>query len=52
MKKTLSALALCALTATASAQSIFYPQHFDLKEVRLLDGPLKQVMAINNDHLL
>ena len=52
MKKTLSALALCALTATASAQSILYPQHFDLKEVRLLDGPLKQVMAINNDHLL
>lgn len=34
------------------AQSRLYPEHFDLQEVTLQDGPFKQAMDINIDELL
>ena len=46
-----TALAL-ALAGNAAAQSEIYPQHFDLNEVTLLDGPVKTMLETNNDHLL
>ena len=44
-------LALC-LTGNAVAQSEIYPQHFDLAEVTLLDGPMKTMMETNDALLL
>ncbi len=44
-------LALCGATA-APAQSILYPQHFDLSEVTLLDSPFKTAMDLNVKTLL
>ena len=41
---------LCAQRATA--QSEIYPQHFDLSEVTLLDGPMKTMMETNDELLL
>lgn len=35
-----------------SAQHEIYPQHFDLEEVTLLDGPFKKAMELNIDVLL
>ena len=47
------ALAACTLYANPSrAQSQIYPQHFDLKEVRLLDGPFLNALKINDKLLL
>lgn len=46
-----TALAL-ALAGNAAAQSEIYPQHFDLNEVTLLDGPVKTMLETNNEHLL
>lgn len=46
-----AALALVA-HGVASAQSEIYPQHFDLEEVTLLDGPFKTAMETNNKLLL
>lgn len=34
------------------SQSELYPQHFDLEEVRLSDGPLRNAMELNVNHLL
>ena len=53
-KKLLSAtLASSLLFATgANAQSEIYPQHFDLGEVTLLDGPMKTMMEVNDELLL
>lgn len=34
------------------AQSVLYPQHFDLNEVQLLDSPLRKAMNINDSLLL
>ena len=53
-KKLLSiTLAASLLFATeAKAQSEIYPQHFDLSEVTLLDGPMKTMMDINDELLL
>ncbi len=34
------------------SQSELYPQHFDLENVRLSDGPLKNAMNLNIRHLL
>ena len=45
------ATALAAATP-ASAQSELYPQHFNLEEVTLLDGPMKTMMETNNRLLL
>ena len=36
----------------ASAQSEIYPEHFDLEQVTLLDGPLKTAMQVNDELLL
>ncbi len=53
MKKLLLAALLVATAATtASAQSELYSKHFNLSEVRLLDGPFKTAMEINNQELL
>ncbi len=53
-KKLLSVtLASSLLFATgAYAQSEIYPQHFDLSEVTLLDGPMKTMMEVNDELLL
>ena len=53
-KKLLSVtLAASLLFATeAKAQSEIYPQHFDLSEVTLLDGPMKTMMETNDELLL
>lgn len=47
----ISAVAL-ASSLTAHAQSELYPEHFDLEEVTLLDGPMKTAMDKNVQHLL
>lgn len=52
MRKTLLAIMSACLALNASAQSKLYPQHFDLNEVTLTDGPLKQAQDINFKHLL
>ena len=52
-KNLLYAFIMFALsTASASAQSVLYPHHFDLSEVTLLDGPLKTAMDTNTKLLL
>ena len=53
-KKFLSvALASSLLFAErATAQSEIYPQHFDLSEVTLLNGPMKTMMETNDELLL
>ena len=56
LKKILSiTLATTALTFHSSpvaAQSEIYPQHFDLEEVTLLNGPMKTMMETNDKLLL
>ncbi len=53
MKSRWNTLVLASLVATgASAQSEIYPQHFDLEQVTLLDGPLKTAMDRNIGVLL
>ena len=56
LKKLLSiTMATTALTFHSSpvaAQSEIYPQHFDLSEVTLLDGPMKTMMETNDKLLL
>lgn len=49
---TLATAALTLGTNHAVAQSEIYPQHFDLSEVTLLDGPMKTMMEINDELLL
>ena len=44
-------VALCC-TLRLSAQSEIYPQHFDLEEVTLLDGPFRTALETNNKLLL
>ncbi len=49
----LLALALCSLSAqTTQAQQEIYPQHFNLEQVTLLDGPFKKAMDTNTSLLL
>lgn len=48
---TIAAVMLSA-SLGANAQSELYPQHFDLKEVRLLDGKHKDMMVLNAKLLL
>ena len=43
---------LTLLPLGATAQSEIYPEHFDLEQVTLLDGPLKTAMQINDELLL
>ena len=55
MKHLIFAASLAAALAAAtpaSAQSELYPQHFNLEEVTLLDGPMKTMMETNNRLLL
>lgn len=52
MKHYLFALAIALSTQAAQAQSQLYPQHFDLGEVRLLDGPFLNAMKVNDRLLL
>ena len=56
MKKILSitvATTVLALhSSPAAAQSEIYPQHFDLQEVTLLEGPMKPMMETNDRLLL
>ncbi|MBQ0019537.1 MAG: glycoside hydrolase family 127 protein [Bacteroidales bacterium] len=53
MKKILiAATAALALSTQAQAQSELYPQHFDLEEVTLLDGPLKTAQDLNIKYLM
>lgn len=48
----LLAALLALLPIGASAQSEIYPEHFDLEQVTLLDGPLKTAMQVNDELLL
>lgn len=53
MKKIIiTAIAALTLGTQAQAQSELYPQHFDLEEVTLLDGPFKSAMDLNIKHLM
>ena len=52
-KRVLLALALGAFsTMSVQAQQEIYPQHFNLEQVTLLDGPFKTAMDLNVDLLL
>ena len=52
MKKLLFATALTLTSLCSWAQSELYPQHFDLEEVNLLDGPLKRAQDLNIKFLM
>jgi len=58
MKTNLKILAFAAAIASmgsankADAQSLLYPQHFDLNEVRITAGPLREAMVTNAKMLL
>ena len=43
---------LACLAANAGAPSVFKAQPFDLREVRLLDGPFKHAMELDRQYLL
>lgn len=47
-----AAFSAAAAAASLNAQSMLYPQHFDLSEVELLEGPLKRAMELNCEVLL
>ena len=53
MKRLLTYIALALLMPMmAQAQSSLYEHHFNLKEVKLLDGPMKTALERNNQLLL
>lgn len=52
MKKIIFLAALILGNYTAKAQSELYPQHFNLEEVNLLDGPLKDAQDLNIKFLM
>ena len=52
LSMTVAAAALTLSVNPAAAQSEIYPQHFNLSEVTLLDGPMKTMMEINDELLL
>jgi hypothetical protein len=47
-----AALLALATVQTASAQSELYPKHFDLEQVTLTDGPMKDAMELNIQMLM
>ena len=51
-KQILSLVVLLTGAMSLQAQSELYPQHFDLEEVTLSDGPLRQAMLTNAQLLL
>lgn len=52
MKRYFIPLLLVAFSQMSLAQSVLYPQHFDLSEVTLTDGPLKEAQDGNAQLLL
>ncbi len=52
MKKLLLLCVMAFSCLVSHAQSEIYPQHFDLEEVNLLDGPLKTAQDLNIKHLM
>ena len=48
----LAGMLVTTASATMQAQSELYPQHFDLEQVTLLDGPMKTAMYKNIEMLL
>ena len=48
----LTLLLVAFFAMSTQAQSEIYPQHFNLEEVTLLDGPFKTAMDINTEALL
>ena len=52
MKKTLFFVLTAFIPFMGQAQSLLYPQHFDLEEITLLDGPLKTATTGNAKLLL
>lgn len=52
-KRVLLALAVGTVSSlSVQAQEEIYPQHFNLEQVTLLDGPFKKAMDLNVDLLL
>ena len=45
-------VASMTLTPDAQAQSLLYPQHFDIADITLLDGPMKTATVLNAELLL
>ena len=52
LKRMVVLMAMMSTVIHTEAQSELYPQHFDLEEVTLQDGPFKKAMEINNNLLL
>ena len=52
MKRILSFLLSTTMALAALAQSELYPEHFNLEEVKLLDGPMKEALHGNAQLLL
>lgn len=52
MKKSITILLIALLPASGKSQSLLYPEHFDLIEVTLLEGPLKDAVTGNAELLL
>lgn len=48
----LALMFLACLAANAGAPNVFKAQPFDLREVRLLDGPFKHAMELDRQYLL
>ena len=52
MKKTMLVALMLGLVITVKGQSQLYPEHFDLSEVTLTEGPMKTAMDLNLNHLM
>ena len=52
MKRIFIYIVTALLPMMAQAQSSLYEHHFNLKEVKLLDGPMKTALERNNQLLL
>ncbi|MCF0199310.1 MAG: glycoside hydrolase family 127 protein, partial [Bacteroidaceae bacterium] len=52
MKKLFAAVGLALISLTGFAQSEIYPQHFDLEEINITAGPLKEAQDLNIRTLL
>ncbi len=52
MKKTMFVALVLGLALTVKGQSELYPEHFNLSQVTLTDGPMKTAMDLNLSHLM
>ncbi len=52
MKKTMFVALVLGLALTVKGQSELYPEHFNLSQVTLTDGPMKTAMDLNLNHLM